>query len=194
MPTHNRSGYARAERSRLLQAERDARRWGGSPPSDRLRRLPGQARSLARVDRALLDRLEALPGERQREIACWAARRALRVAGPERIAWVSGALADAEAGRALPVAVTEQGGAPAFQRSPSDPEVPHTTVPYRHGAGSSGASGVSRILRQAVAFPALLALANDDPLAAVVDAVDNAVLSYGDEDGRFLTEAHELAG
>jgi hypothetical protein len=38
---------ARAEENRRRQAERDAERWGGPPPSERVRRAFGQAQSLA---------------------------------------------------------------------------------------------------------------------------------------------------
>lgn len=56
---------ARAEEARLLKAERDAEQWGGAPPSDRVRGLSSQARSLARIDRPLLDRIDALPAARR---------------------------------------------------------------------------------------------------------------------------------
>ncbi|MEU6074820.1 hypothetical protein [Micromonospora sp. NPDC047074] len=180
---------ALAERTRRLRAEREAAEWGGAPPSDRVRGLFGQARSLARIDRPLLDRLDALPAARQREAACWAARRAMRVAGLEQIGWIADALAAAEADRPLPRSFTEQGGA-AFHRLLSDPEVPRTTVPLRRDPGAFGRGGVTEILQQAAAFPALIALANDDPLVAAIDAVYNAAIAHGDDRDRFLTDAH----
>ncbi|MFD0743220.1 hypothetical protein ACFQ1L_16565 [Phytohabitans flavus] len=122
---------AQAEKTRRLRAEREAERWGGPPPSDRVRGLLSQAQSLARMDRPILDRIDALPAARQREAACWAARRAMRVAGLEGIGWIAEVLAAAEADHPLPPSFTEQGGAPAFHRLLSDPEVPHTTVPLR---------------------------------------------------------------
>jgi hypothetical protein len=128
------------ERTRRYEAEREAERWGGRPPSERVRRLPGQARSLAQIDRPLLDRIEALPAARQREMARWAARRAMRVAGLEHIGWIAEALAAADAGRPLPRSFTEQGGTAAFPRLLSDPDVPRTpstepaTPPHRTDA------------------------------------------------------------
>ncbi|MET7671825.1 hypothetical protein [Micromonospora luteifusca] len=181
---------ALADKYRRLQAERDAERWGGAPPSDRVRGLLGQARSLARIDRRLLDRIDALPAARQREAACWAARRAMRVAGLEQIGWIADALATAEADRPLPSSFTEQSGTAAFHRLLSDPEVPHTTVTLHVGSTASGTRHVSEALQQAAAFPALIALANDDPLAAAIDAVYNAAIAHGDERDRFLTDAH----
>ncbi|MEV4481515.1 hypothetical protein [Micromonospora coxensis] len=181
---------AQAEKARRLRAARDAEQWGGPPPSDRLRRLPSQARSLARMDRPLLDHIDALSATRQREAACWAARRAMRVAGLEQIGWIAEALAAAEAARPLPRSFTEQGGGDAFRRLLSDPEVPHTTVTLRWEATAFRTPRVTEMLQQAAAFPALLALANDDPLVAAIDAIYNAALAHGDDRDRFLTDAH----
>ncbi|MFC0029986.1 hypothetical protein ACFFMM_10670 [Micromonospora chaiyaphumensis] len=185
---------ARAEDARRRKAERDAEEWGGVPPSARVRGLIGQARSLARVDRPLLDRIDALPAARQREAARWAARRAMRVAGLERLGWVAEALAAAEADRPLPRPFTEQNGAAAFHRLLSDPEVPHTTITLHLPARASGTRHVTDALQQAAAFPALIALANDDPLVAAIDAVYNAAIAHGDDRDRFLTEAHAALG
>ncbi|MDG4809371.1 hypothetical protein O7634_21710 [Micromonospora sp. WMMD1120] len=185
---------ALAEKYRRLQAERDAKRWGGAPPSDRVRRLFGQAASLARIDRRLLDRVDALPAARQREVACWAARRAMRVAGLEQIGWIVDALADAEADHPLPRSFTEQGGAAAFRRLLSDPEVPHTTVRLPLDPEVPSTLAVTEMLQQAAAFPALLALANDDPLAAAIDAVYNAAIAHGTDRDHFLADAHTTLG
>ncbi|WP_155370989.1 hypothetical protein [Catellatospora vulcania] len=181
---------ALAEQTRRRQAERDAKRWGGAPPSDRVRALVSQAQSLARIDRSLLDRIEAAPATRQRETACWAARHALRVAGLERIGWIAEALADAEAARPLPGYFTEQYGAGAFERLMSDPEVSHTTVPLRHEPGVFRTGHADEMSRPAAAFPALTALANSDPLVAAIDAVYHAAIAHGDDLDRFLADAH----
>ncbi|MFI5835849.1 hypothetical protein ACIA5A_19475 [Micromonospora sp. NPDC051300] len=181
---------ARAEERRRLRAEQEAERWGGPPPPDRVRRLLGQAQPLARLDRRLLDRVAALPAERQREVACWAARRAMRVAGLERVGWIADALATVEGGRPLPGAFIEQGGATAFRRLLSDTEVPRTTIPLRPNPRAFGAQGVTEMLQQAAAFPALTALADQDPLVAAIDAVYNAAIAHGEDRHRFLAEAH----
>jgi hypothetical protein len=185
---------AQAEKYRRLKAERDAAQWGGTPPSDRLRRLPSQARSLAQIDRPLLDRLEALPAVRQREVACWAARRAMRVAGLEQVRWIADALAAGDASVPLARDITEQNGAIAFKRLMADPEVPHTTIPWRRERSAFGGHGASEILQQAAAFPALTALVNDDPLAAAIDAVYNSAVAHGDHRDRFISEAHNTLG
>ena len=120
----------------------------------------------------------------------WAARRAMRVAGLERIGWIADALAAAEADRPLPRPFTEQSGTAAFNRLLSDPEVPHTTITLRLAPKTFGTRRVTEVLQQAAAFPALIALANDDPLAAAIDAVYNAAIAHGDDRDHFLTDAH----
>jgi hypothetical protein len=50
------------------------------------------------------------------------------------------------------------------------------------------------MMQQAVALPALTALANDDPLAAAIDAVYNAAIAHGDDRDRFLADAHIALG
>ncbi|GAA0581846.1 hypothetical protein GCM10010172_78600 [Paractinoplanes ferrugineus] len=162
----------RAERNRRLRAEHEANSWGGTPPTDRLRALTGQALSFARLDRPLLDRLAELPADRQRQIAVWAARRAMRVAGMEQIGWIAEALAAVEAGERLPAAFTDDHGQAVSRRLYADPAIPHTVIKFP--------GGPSNFRQQSVAFPALLALADDDPLAAVIDAVYTAATAHGE--------------
>ncbi|MEV0329408.1 hypothetical protein AB0H63_23615 [Micromonospora echinospora] len=46
------------------------------------------------------------------------------------------------------------------------------------------------MLQQAAAFPALIALTNDGPLVAAIDAVYNAAIAHADDRDHFLTDAH----
>ncbi|WP_306209634.1 hypothetical protein [Actinoplanes sp. RD1] len=174
---------ARAEQARRQRAQQEAKSWGGTPPTDRLRALPldSQAKSLARLDRPLLDRLAALPAERQHEVALWAARRAMRVSGLEHVGWIAEALDAAAAGLALPAVLTEDHGQAAFRRILDDPTMPRTLVTLP--------GGPPHFVQQAAALPALRALILDDPLAAAIDAVYNAAIAHG-EDGcaAFLAE------
>ncbi|OKI65550.1 hypothetical protein [Micromonospora sp. CB01531] len=66
----------------------------------------------------------------------------------------------------------------------------HTTITLHLAARTSGTCRVTEVLQQAVALPALIALANDDPLVAAIDAVYNAAIAHGDDRDRFLTDAH----
>ena len=166
----------RAATVRRHQAEQEAAQWGGRAPGERLRGVGGQATALAQLDRDLLDHLAALSADRQRELARWAARRGMRVAGLEDVGWIADALAADE----LPAAFTDDYGSAAFRRLLDDPDVPQTTV-VLPGRGRE-------MLQQAVAFPALLALGAADPLAAAIDAVHNAAIAHGDAYAGFLAD------
>jgi hypothetical protein len=172
----------RIEAGRRLRAEQEMKSWGGTPPTERLQKLlSGNARAFARLDRPLLDRLAALPASRQREIAVWAARRAMRAAGLEQIGSIAEALEAAEAGGQLPAAFTENYGQAAYLRVWEDPATPHTVITLP--------DGTPNFRQQSVAFPALLSLVLKDPLAAAVDAVYTAAIAHG-KDGyaAFLAE------
>ncbi|HWS39106.1 MAG TPA: hypothetical protein VN408_40985 [Actinoplanes sp.] len=163
----------RAERNRRFRAEEESRRWGGAPPTDRLRALPfGHAMQLARLNRPVLDRLAAMSPQRQREVAVWAARQAMRVAGLDRIGWIAEALEAVEAGGPLPRAITADPG-DTSRRLFEDPATPRTTVTLP--------GGPPNFHRASVAFPALLALAAEDPLPAAIDAVYGAACAHGVE-------------
>lgn len=160
-----------AERNRRYQAEQEAKRWGGAPPTDRLRALPfGHATQLAKLNRPVLDRLAALSPQRQREVAVWAARRAMRVAGLDRIGWIVAALEAVAAGGPLPRAITADRDG-ASRRMVEDPATPRTTV--------APPNGPPNFHRASIAFPALLALAAEDPLSAAIDAVYCAACAHG---------------
>ncbi|MEU4694072.1 hypothetical protein [Actinoplanes sp. NPDC023714] len=166
----------RAEERRRERAAREAAAWGGSPPTERLRGLRARARSLAELDRPLLDGLVALPPDRRRAVANWAARRALESAGLDRVGWIAEALATVEAGEPLPASLADDG----FGRLLDDPRVPQTLL---------DTGGHTRILHQAVAFPALLALDEEDDLAAAVEALYIAAQASGARFRTFLADA-----
>jgi hypothetical protein len=180
----------RAEKALRRRAEDEAAKWGGSPPSDRVRGLPlAVARGLARMDRPLLDLIEGLSPAGQREAAAWAARRALRVAGLDRIGWIAEAFAAVDAGGPLPPSFTEQGGAAAFQRLLDDPDLPRTTVPIPNPMNAYAMGELPDASQQAMAFPALIALGNADPLAAAINATYSAAIAHGDDRLGFLADA-----
>jgi hypothetical protein len=116
----------------------------------------------------------------------------MRVAGLEQIGWIADALAAAEADRPLPGSLTDRGGAAAFDRLRSDAGVPRTTVAFRPDPRSIGTNGVVEVCQQSAALPALLALAEADPLVAAIDAVHHAVIAHGDDRDRLLDEAHAV--
>lgn len=72
---------------------RELHLWSGQRPTDQLRAIGWPTPQLARRDRALVDRLAALPPDRQRTIARWAARRACEIARIDGLDWVAAGLA-----------------------------------------------------------------------------------------------------
>jgi len=167
-----------AERVRL-QAEHalqerlarfEERRWGGRQPTERLRKVGGNALGLARLDRDLVDAIADADPALQRAIAGWAARRAYTLAGIAALGWVAPALAAAERGQALPPPFDDR--ARVWQLLHSDRRVPRTTVtPLRGGPGIKS--------QQHMAVPALFAAVHADPLQAALDSLYAAVAVGG---------------
>lgn len=160
---------ARAEAARRSRERYEARRWGGKPPSERLRNLAANTISLARMDRPLLDVLAEAEPQVQRAVARWATRQACAVAGLAGIDWVAGALAALDRDEPLPSPFddTER----AWQRLWSDPRIPQTVV--------TTPDGTPNFSQQALAFPTITQATNADPLAAAVDALAAAMYAHG---------------
>lgn len=147
---------ARAAEARLNRDLVDARRWGGRAPSERMRSLPANARGLATMDRELLDALERATPQRQREVAIWATHRACAVARLDTVDWIAAALAAVERGEPAPPPFDD---APAaWDRLFADPRVPTTVITMPDGTPNCS--------QQAMALPALFAVADADPLTA----------------------------
>jgi hypothetical protein len=157
----------------------EARRWGGRPPSDRLRGVPANTIGLSNLDRGLLDSLADAPPGAQRAVARWATRKVCELARLDTVDWIAPALAAVDRGESLPPPFdTDQ---PPWDRLWADPRVPATTVTI--------ATGTPNWSVQALAFPAIHAAYHDDPLAAAVDTVYWAALAYGDRHRDLLAAA-----
>jgi hypothetical protein len=163
--------WERGAPARLAEAAekiREARDWGGTAPSDRLREAGPGCWDLARIDRALLDDLAAQTPEKQRAIAEWAVVRVLRDAGLSEIDWIAAGITAIQAGQGLPDHLRPL----PFDRLFSDPQVPRTTV-----VGTRGET----ISHQAFALPVLKAADYSDPLAAAGAAVATGAAALGRE-------------
>ena len=171
----------KAERARLEGLERERaiavlrlngelREWGGVLPDERLRRIRGNALSLAEFDRPLLDALAAAEPPAQREIARWAARRGFAEAGLVEVDWIAPALAAADRGDPLPSPFDDQRR--AWDLLLSDEQVPKTVVTSPDGT-------IDNYLQQAAAFSAIFSVQHEDPLHAAVDALWAAVFAFG---------------
>lgn len=82
-------------------AKDEARKWGGRPPSEKLR-SNHSAKDLAFHDRALADAITRAKPEKLWAIAAWAARRAYTIAGLSQIDWIAAALDALDRGEELP--------------------------------------------------------------------------------------------
>jgi hypothetical protein len=166
---------------RRRRDDREKQAFGGRPPTRRLRDLRAATRPIAQLDRNLLDALaDATPG-RQREVAVWTARRACAVTQLVDVPWIAAALQALDRGEALLALFHDH--QQAWDRLLTDPDVPHTLV--------TSPSGAPNALQQAMAFPALLALANTDPLAAAVDALYAATIAYGPDRPHLFEQARQ---
>jgi len=166
---------ARQEAARAFEA----RRWGGRLPDERVRRTNG-ALELARLDRELVDGITDLDPATQRAVAVWAARRACAAAGLTDLDWVKPVLAALERGESLPFADLGE----AFRLLDADPHVRRTTVASYDGRDE-------HISQQHMAVPALWSAAADDPLGAGLESLFHAMVTFGIDYRRLMSEVRE---
>jgi hypothetical protein len=171
---------AQAAAARRSTAQFEARRWGGTPPTERLRRLPANTIGLAHLDRGLLDALGDSTPDVQRAMARWAARQACTIAGLATIDWIAPALTALERGEPLPPPFDDDHQPWDLLRA--DQRVPSTTVTIP--------TGTPNCSQQAIALPAIHAAAHDDPLAGAVDTIYFAALAYGRHHRDLLASAN----
>ncbi|WP_218105194.1 hypothetical protein [Micromonospora rhizosphaerae] len=191
---------AEAERRAQLERERrqeeyrlrkEARRWGGRPPGERLRGLDGRGAVtlMARLDRDLVDDVVAADPGTQRRIARWAARRAHVMAGIADLDWMAPAWAALERGDALPEPFTNPAAmwrrvtghdltaeTRVVARLVEVPLGPTTDLSYLGGTPLSAA------------VKALTDAALPDPLEAALGAVWTTATAYGAEAAVFLAD------
>jgi hypothetical protein len=167
-----------AAESRRRRERSELERWGGRMPSPRIRKLVANTHMLWRLDPDLVEALAAATHDEQRAVARWSARRACAVSRLDTVGWIADALAALDRDEPLPF--DDQPA--AFQRLLRDPDTPNTVVRGRDGRPNWS--------QQALAFPAVLAAADPDPLVAAVDAVGTTAWAHGDDYARFLLAAH----
>jgi hypothetical protein len=158
-------------------------RWGGRLPSDRVRGLQGNARAAALRDVDLAETLAGATSEDQIRVARWIARRALTEAGLAGIPWIVEALTAVEADGDLPALFKDIRA--LWDRMLSDPAVPRTLVKTIDGLANN-------FLQQAAALPTVIALGNEDPLLAALEAFWAAAAAFGH--GRTAELGDEVRG
>ncbi|PKW13115.1 hypothetical protein [Saccharopolyspora spinosa] len=170
---------AEVERRVALEREREREQariryeeweWGGHLPGERLRRLGGSAKSVAKLDRPLVDTLAEVDPATQREIARWVTRRVFVEAQLDDVGWIAPALEAMDRGEPLPEPFDDD--RKAWERLLSDERVPRTTTTSLDGRHDN-------YLQQAMAFPALFSARDEDPLCATFGALWAGAVAFG---------------
>ncbi|MEU4782185.1 hypothetical protein [Micromonospora sp. NPDC023633] len=183
----------RLERERRDQEYRrrdELRRWGGRPPSERLRRVRGNIYGIALLDRDLVDGVAGVDAVIQRRIAIWAARQAFSVAGIAHLDWMAPAWAALDRGVPLPAEFADTTA--LLTRILGEPAVTFSLVSLRP-TGRGPADPLHTVLDApvdpvAMALPALMAAGESDPLQAALEALWAAVTTYAARRAEFLAE------
>ena len=167
----------------------EAQLWGGRLPDERVRRVTGAA-ELARLDRELVDRIADMAPATQRAVAVWAARRACEAAGLTDADWVKRALAALErgeypfAGMSTNVKIDAQHLQPPSQR---DQLIPHRGQP-EHTAHIH--AGLAQRDHAGLALGSAAAAA-DEPLRGGLQSLYHAMLTFGIDYRRLLSEVRD---
>ncbi|ARQ70748.1 hypothetical protein [Streptomyces marincola] len=170
--------WREAERRRL---ERENLLWRGLRPSERMRRLAGRvAPELSRLDRGLVEAIDAADAATHRALARWAARRAYTVAGLAEVDWVAPALAALDCGEPLPAPFYSRHR--VWERVLDDERIPKTTAVAFDGR-------TREVVPQQAAIPALRDASEPDPLRAVVHTLFTAAAAYGADYPALFAEA-----
>lgn len=154
--------------------------WGGRPPTGRLAvdaALGLSAAAVADLDRELVDDIDTLTSQRQRELVKWCARRAFERAGLTAVADFTEALDAIDQNRTPPPDFAN--AALAWHRLENDPHIPLTVIP--------GADGQPELIPQEKAITAYMcAVEGLDPAKAAFDAVRYAAAVYGRQYGELI--------
>ncbi len=164
-----RAGRKVDERRERFRLQRENLLWRGVRPDGPIADIP-EAAQLAQLDRPLLDALAAAAADRHRQVARFAARRALTEAGLADIDWIAAALAALDAGEPLPPPFDDH--ALTWQALWADERVPATTVRSPDGTADNWS-------QQAMTLPALLCAGDPDPLRAAVASLMHATVGGG---------------
>ncbi|MET8526604.1 hypothetical protein [Micromonospora sp. NPDC005172] len=187
----------RAEEDRRREEYRrreELRRWGGRPPSDRLRRVRGNIHGLVLLDRDLVDGVAGADAVTQRQIAIWAARQAGTLAGIADLDWMAPVWAALDRGEPLPDDVTDTNA--LWERILGRPAVTFAVHSLRR-AGEAPSDLLRAGLDAPVdpvpmALPALVAAGEPDPLQAALEALWAAVGTYAFRRDEFLAEVRRV--
>ncbi|GAA0905973.1 hypothetical protein [Virgisporangium aurantiacum] len=160
----------RREEQEWVRADEE-RFWGGRLPTDRLREISDRAANLARLDRDLLDQIDAAGPDIQRQVARWSARRACVNAGLAGPDWVAAALAALDAGTSPPPQAADFDA--AFTTWRGHPTTGQVTIRF----GPVNDTDPPPHQPEVAALYTLIAARADDTLLAAVDTTYHATLT-----------------
>lgn len=168
-----------------LQKREDLVRFGGRIPSDRLRSTDTYIPAFRALDEDLMWALDRVGDEVHREIARWAALRALNVAELASYPVVAAAVAALE--RAEPLGGPFAGDVPSYNELVGHMPEQDTMVPVLPWAVEPGSTEEQG--RETAALYAVTATNDDDSLSAALNAIYSAAMAYGADDyPQFLDE------
>ncbi|CAM3157558.1 Transposase [Prescottella defluvii] len=146
-------------------AKDEAIRWGGRPPSEKLR-SNFHAMGIAGLDRPLADAITRARPPKLRRIAAWAARRAYTTAGIAEIKWIRPALTALDQGGPLPHPFGEHESMALYKALEDDPAIDTTVT----GDDVRNANVPAALL----AMYAISTAVKQDPLNAAFQCLDIA--------------------
>lgn len=162
---------ANSPEAHALYARRN--QWGGRPPTGRIGTdadLRDSAAAVADLDRDLVDEIDALSAQRQRELVRWCARCAFERAGLTEHADFRDALDAIDSGRTPPPDLVNL--SLAWHRLDTDPRIVLNIIP--------GPDGEPERIAQHKAITAYtFAIEDLDPTRAAFEAVRHTAATYG---------------
>lgn len=150
-------------------------RWRGLTPTERMRAVQARVPSLAHMDWELTERVIDLDSDRQRKVACWAARWSCQYAGVENQPEVARALEALDNGESLPAPFNDRRG--AYDALRPGPKGGARTLTIRVSHGNEERTPIAT---WAAATDATLSAGKPDPAAAAIDALVSALAGQAD--------------
>ncbi|MFI7162763.1 transposase [Rhodococcus erythropolis] len=150
-------------------AKEEAIRWGGRPPTDKLRGQP-YAKEFAGHDRMLVDAMVRCRGPKLRRIAAWSARRAYTIAGIVEIEWIRAGLDALDNGDPLPYPFDSRTGANVWDTFLAESRIEMWTT---------NDTGEKHTTIALVAHRALVDANMEEPLSAAFNGLRTAAIADG---------------
>ncbi|MCZ4278755.1 transposase [Rhodococcoides yunnanense] len=162
-----------------IWAKEEAIRWGGRPPTDKLRKQ-SYAQEFATHDRMLVDAIARCRAPKLRLIAAWAARRAYSIANIAEIDWIRDGLEALKRGEQLPFPFDDRSGSHVRDAFDAEPRIQLWTTDDENGQRAATPAQA--------AIHALTDASNEEPLTAVFRSLRTAALTDGSDYLQLITD------